>query len=157
METGEQLKYTYLYQDRSNQNCSGEIDARNRADAYTRLRKMGIRPYRVIGDDPFDWQPIAFWVSIGVAAVVAVIAVVYALAVSEGRDEPRIVLTPEEAADFRKRAEDAVYGAPEAYRNNVWRGVNARLKERGLEPIPMPLGMVEEDAFVLPRINSLRE
>ena len=73
------MKYTYLYQNKSNQNCSGEIEARNRADAYTKIRKMGIRPYRVIGDDPFDWQPIVFWGVISVAVLVVIVALVNVL------------------------------------------------------------------------------
>ena len=69
-------------------------------------------------------------------------------------DGPKIVLTPEEGAAFRRLAVDAVYSAPSAYQYNVWRGVNARLKERGLEPIPKPPGMVEEDAFAPPRFGD---
>ncbi len=51
------MKYKYLYQTKDNENREGWIDARDRADAYTRLRKQGIRPYRVIGNDPLKWQP----------------------------------------------------------------------------------------------------
>ena len=51
------MKYAYLYQDSANNNLRGEIVARDRADAYARLRKQGIRPYRVIGDDPWNWRP----------------------------------------------------------------------------------------------------
>lgn len=148
------MKYTYLYQDKSNQNCSGEIEARNRADAYTKIRKMGIRPYRVIGDDPFDWRPVVFWGVISVAILVVVVAVVYVVTGREQHEGPKIVLTPEEGKEFRRRAVDAVYGAPSAYQYNVWRGINARLKERGLEPIPKPSGMIEEDAFAPPRFGD---
>ena len=148
------MKYTYLYQNKSNQNCSGEIEARNRADAYTKIRKMGIRPYRVIGDDPFDWRPIVFWGVISVAVLVVIVELVNVFTVRDKHDGPKIVLTPEEGAAFRRRAVDAVYSAPSAYQYNVWRGVNARLKERGLEPIPKPTGMVEEDAFAPPRFGD---
>ena len=51
------MKFAYLYQDRDNNNLRGEIVARNRAEAYANLRKQGIRPYRVIGDDPWNWRP----------------------------------------------------------------------------------------------------
>ena len=51
------MKYAYLYQDRENNNLRGEIVAHNRAEAYANLRKQGIRPYRLIGDDPWDWRP----------------------------------------------------------------------------------------------------
>ena len=144
------MKYTYLYQDKSNQNCSGEIDARNRADAYTRIRKMGIRPYRVIGDDPFDWQPFIFWGVISLAILVVIGVLAYGYTIRAEREGPRIVLSPEEGELFRRRAIEAVYSAPSVYQYNVWRGVNARLKERGLEPIPKPGGMIEEDTFALP-------
>ncbi len=50
------MKYRYLYQTKDNQNKSGEITAADRAEAYTLLRKQGIRPFRVIGDDPKWWQ-----------------------------------------------------------------------------------------------------
>lgn len=148
------MKYTYLYQNKSNQNCSGEIEARNRADAYTKIRKMGIRPYRVIGDDPYDWRPIVFWGVISVAVVVVIVALVNVFTMRDKLDGPKIVLTPEEGAAFRRRAVDAVYSAPSAYQYNVWRGVNARLQERGLESIPKPTGMVEEDAFAPPRFGD---
>lgn len=51
------MKYTYYYQTKDNENRTGEIKARDRADAYTQLRKQGIRPYRVVGDDPVNWRP----------------------------------------------------------------------------------------------------
>lgn len=55
------MKYKYLYQTKDNENREGWIDARDRADAYTRLRKQGIRPYRVIGDDPSRWRSWPLW------------------------------------------------------------------------------------------------
>ena len=51
------MTYQYLYQTKDNENRRGEIKARNRAEAYAALRKQGIRPYRVIGDDPVNWRP----------------------------------------------------------------------------------------------------
>ena len=50
------MKYTYYYQTKQNENKTGVIDARDRADAYTKLRKQGLRPYRVVGDDPAKWR-----------------------------------------------------------------------------------------------------
>ena len=67
------MKYRYLYQDRENATHEGEIVARDRADAYTKLRKQGIRPFRVIGDDPWNWRPWAIsagYVILSVALVV---------------------------------------------------------------------------------------
>ena len=51
------MKYQYFYQTKENENRSGWIKARDRADAYTQLRKQGVKPYRVVGDDPVRWQP----------------------------------------------------------------------------------------------------
>ena len=76
------MKYKYLYQDRENRNLEGEIVARDRDEAYKLLRKQGIRPYRVIGDDPWNWRPWAIsagYVVLSVAfIVVAVIAIIQA-------------------------------------------------------------------------------
>ena len=76
------MKYKYLYQDRENNNLEGEIVARNRDEAYKLLRKKGIRPYRVIGDDPWNWRPWAIsagYVILSVALVtVGIIALVQA-------------------------------------------------------------------------------
>ena len=57
------MKYKYLYQDKHNQNQEGWIEARNRENAYALIRKQGIKPYRVIGNDPFNWRP---WATGGV-------------------------------------------------------------------------------------------
>jgi hypothetical protein len=67
------LKYKYLYQDSHNVSHEAEIDARDRADAYAKLRRQGIRPYRVIGDDPWNWRPWAIsagYVVLSIALVV---------------------------------------------------------------------------------------
>jgi len=76
------LKYKYLYQDRKNNNLEGEIVARNRDEAYKLLRQQGIRPYRVIGDDPWNWRPWAIsagYVILSVALVaVGIVALVQA-------------------------------------------------------------------------------
>ncbi|MBR0197661.1 MAG: hypothetical protein IJQ34_05975 [Kiritimatiellae bacterium] len=72
------MKYTYLYQTKQNENKSGEIKAPNRAEAYAALRKQGIRPYRLIGDDPKNWRP---WIIGGVIAslVVVIAALLFSL------------------------------------------------------------------------------
>lgn len=66
------MKYQYFYQTKTNENRDGWITAKNRAEAYAALRKQGIRPYRVVGDDPVRWQPWA------VGALVAALAVALA-------------------------------------------------------------------------------
>jgi hypothetical protein len=144
------LKYKYLYQDKNNQNCEGVVDARNRAEAYMRLRKIGIRPYRVIGDDPFDWRPLALSLAIFVAFMSVMVAMnAWVSLKNDRRVNVKIKLSPEEAREFRILAEEAVDKAPAAFRYNVWKGVNARLEERGLEPLPRPADLVDEDPLGL--------
>ena len=146
------MTYKYLYQDKQNRNCEGEVKARDRAEAYLLLRKRGIRPYRVIGDDPWNWRPWAVGAGYAVLMVVIVVLAVLLVAKFEAAvakapsigSGKTIQLSPEEAEAFRAKAEEAVYRAPEAYRYNVWKGVNARLAERGLDPIEKPEGLVEE-------------
>ena len=77
------MNYTYLYQDRQNVNRTGEIAARDRADAYAKLRKQGIRPYRVIGDDPWNWRPWA--ISAGYVLLSAALVTVGIIAISQAR------------------------------------------------------------------------
>ena len=53
------MKYRYFYQTKENENKEGWIKARSRENAYALLRKAGIRPYRLVGDDPLNWKPYA--------------------------------------------------------------------------------------------------
>ena len=69
------MKYQYFYQTKANENRSGWIKARNRESAYTLLRKQGIRPYRIVGDDPLNWRP---W-AIGLLVTVLTTALTLAL------------------------------------------------------------------------------
>ena len=239
------MKYRYFYQTKDNENREGWIKARDRADAYTQLRKSGIRPYRVVGDDPFNWRPAA------VAAVIVLLVTALAAALLSGREDrrprPRGQLvgdrevisagvysgwtnvlvsaldrhlaryaqpgrfvdaarpSAEECAgyaaelesdvayfagerpehrmlknivrrmredmrayldeggdvagyldflderqrqerEFREKALDAVYRAPESLRERAWLGVNARLKDMGIEPLARPSGMMTSGA-----------
>jgi len=72
------LKYKYLYQTKDNENREGWVTARDRADAYAKLRKEGIRPYRLIGDDPAKWRrwllPAAAAAALAAATAAAVLA-----------------------------------------------------------------------------------
>ena len=77
------MKYKYLYQDRKNNNLEGEIVAKNRDEAYKLLRQQGIRPYRVIGDDPWNWRPWA--ISAGFVILSAALFVVGVIAISQAR------------------------------------------------------------------------
>jgi hypothetical protein len=76
--------YKYLYQDRENRNQEGEIRARSRDEAYTLLRKQGIKPYRVIGDDPWNWRPFA--ISAGYVLLSAALVAPGVVALSQARE-----------------------------------------------------------------------
>jgi hypothetical protein len=45
--------------------------------------------------------------------------------------------------EFREKALDTVYRAPESLRERAWLGVNARLKDMGIEPLSKPTGIQE--------------
>ena len=77
------LKYKYLYQDRENNNLEGEIVAKDRDEAYKLLRKQGIRPYRVIGDDPWNWRPWA--ISAGYVILSAALVAVGVVAILQAK------------------------------------------------------------------------
>lgn len=78
------MKYQYFYQTKTNENRSGWINARDRENAYTLLRKQGIRPYRIVGDDPVNWRPWA--VGALIAALVVSLSVVAVLALRSKDD-----------------------------------------------------------------------
>ncbi len=76
--------YKYLYQDRENRNQEGEIRARSRDEAYTLLRKQGIRPYRIIGDDPWNWRPLV--ISVGYVILSTALVVLGVIALTQARE-----------------------------------------------------------------------
>lgn len=82
------MKYKYLYQTKENENREGWVTAKNREAAYHKLRIMGIRPYRVIGDDPVNWMP---WAG-GALVVVLALALWVVLSSSIGMSDrsPRL-------------------------------------------------------------------
>ena len=238
------MKYRYLYQTKDNENKEGWIKAKSRENAYAELRKAGIRPYRVIGDDPLNWKPYA------AGAVIILLATALAAVLLAGREDrrphPRAQLvgdravidagvysgwtnvlssaldlclakyaqpgkfveaskpSEEECADllaaldepvpyvageppehrmlknivakmredmrayiadggdvagyfdflderqsqereFREKALDTVYRAPESLRERAWLGVNARLKDMGIEPLSRPAGIQDDE------------
>lgn len=142
------MTYKYLYQDKNNCNREGEIVAKNRNDAYVLLRKQGIRPYRVIGDDPLNWLPWA--VASSFALLLSLVMVMGYMLLSRpnanaGKKQNYPSMSESEIIAFRKRAEQVVFRAPEAFRYNVWKGVNQRLIERGIEPLQLPPGLSEEE------------
>ena len=234
------MKYRYFYQTKENENREGWIKARSRENAYALLRKSGIRPYRLVGDDPPNWRPYAAGAAIvllasALAAVMlsgrddarprpraqlagdrdVIAAGVYsgwtnvfssaldrrlALYAQPGRfveagpatEEDRTAFAAEldkpleyvageppehrmvrnivakmredmrsyiseggdvagyleflderqaQEREFREKALDSVYRAPESLRERAWLGVNARLKDMGIEPLARPSGI----------------
>ena len=75
------MKYRYLYQTKNNENKEGWINAKSRENAYAELRKVGIRPYRVIGDDPLNWKPYA------AGAAIVLLATALAAVLLVGRED----------------------------------------------------------------------
>jgi hypothetical protein len=70
------VKYVYYYQTKDNENRTGEIRARSRMEAFALLRKKGIRPYRLVGDDPVNWRPwaaAALFLALSAALVVLLV------------------------------------------------------------------------------------
>ena len=92
------LKYKYLYQDSKNVNHEAEIEARNRADAYVRLRKQGIRPYRIIGDDPWNWRPWA--ISAGYIILSIALVSVGVVAIAQARQLKELQMAEIEEAEW---------------------------------------------------------
>lgn len=94
------MKYRYFYQTSGNEERGGEIEARDRSDAYAKLRKLGIRPYRLIGKNPPAWRRLAAtW---ALAALAAALGAAVLLEAAAGR---RAVFAAEDRAQ--------VYGDPE--------------------------------------------
>ena len=92
------MKYKYLYQDSQNVSHEAEIDARDRADAYVRLRRQGIRPYRVIGDDPWNWRPWA--ISAGYLVLSVALVVLGVVAMTQARQIRELQMVEVEEMNF---------------------------------------------------------
>ena len=91
------LKYKYLSQDRENNNLEGEIVAKDRDEAYKLLRKQGIRPYRVIGDDPWNWRPWA--ISAGYVILSAALVAVGVVAILQAKQLREIQMVETEEGE----------------------------------------------------------
>ncbi len=92
------VKYKYLYQDRANVSHAGEIAARDRAEAYAKLRKQGIRPYRVIGDDPWNWRPWA--ISAGYVILSVALVVLGVISLSQARQLRELQMADIEESEY---------------------------------------------------------
>ena len=238
------MNYRYFYQTKDNENREGWIKAKSRENAYALLRKSGIRPYRLVGDDPVNWKPYAAGTAIVLLATAlsatllfgredtaprpraqlegdhgAIAAGVYsgwtnvlssaldrrlARYAQPGRFVEPSAPTEEELAkyaseldadvvrvpgeptehrmlknivarmredmrayiaeggdvagyleflderqtqerEFREKALETVYRAPASLRERAWLGVNARLKDMGIEPLARPDGLPDEN------------
>ncbi len=92
------MNYKYLYQDRANVSHAGEIAARDRADAYAKLRRQGIRPYRVIGDDPWNWWPWA--ISAGYVILSVALVVLGVISLSQARQLRELQMADVEESEY---------------------------------------------------------
>ena len=68
------MRYRYFYQTKENKSLDGWIEARDRNDAYARLRKQGIKPYRLVGRNPSAWRRGALTAVLSAALAVSVAA-----------------------------------------------------------------------------------
>ena len=82
------MKYKYLHQTKDNENREGWVVAKNRAEAYAALRKQGIRPYRVIGDDPPKWRSWAAGLALAAFAAFFAAAVWWTMSPAGERESP---------------------------------------------------------------------
>ena len=60
------MRYHYFYQTSENKSDDAWIDAKDRNDAYAKLRKQGVKPYKLLGKDPIAWKR---WAAIGALSV----------------------------------------------------------------------------------------
>ena len=68
------MKYHFFYQSKENKNLDGWIVAKSRDDAYAQLRKVGIKPYKVVGKNPLAWKRWAAIVVLAIALSVSILA-----------------------------------------------------------------------------------
>jgi len=142
------VKYTYFYQTKDNENRTGEICARDRADAYTQLRKQGVRPYRVVGDDPSTWRrwlPLGSVIALSAAAVAA--ALVFAFG-GEPEDTPIVrqqlvgdedFIVAQTATEWAETLPSALDRYLAAYAQPGWEVVRSVPPESALEDLKRPL------------------
>ena len=106
------MRYHYFYQNKKNESCEGWINARDRNDVYVQLKKDGIKPFKVVGRNPYAWKR---WTAIG-ALIVIVCALSAALV--------RYKIAANQKA-FASEDRSQIYGDPVLMRElsqNGWRG-----------------------------------
>lgn len=129
------MTYVYLYQTKENENRKGEIKAKNRAEAYAALRKKGIRPYRLIGDDPVNWRP---WAISGAIFLLVVAVLVLLFRVWAGADAPH----PQERSQLVGDAQTIAAGVASG-----WEGVFDNPLDRHLAAYAQPGWLFEPPAL----------
>lgn len=97
-------KFHYFYQSKENKNLDGWIVAQSRDDAYARLRKQSIKPYKVVGKDSLAWKR---WTAIAVLAVALIGTYAW------------IALRPTSVADANQSVRHQIYGAESVIRNGM--------------------------------------
>lgn len=112
------MKYHYFYQSKENKSCDGWIDAHDRNEAYAKLRKRGIKPYKLLGRNPLPWKR---WAAIGVlAATAAALGVVVVRELAADRRE---------AFGWEDRSQ--IYGDPELLQELVADGWRKAMRSEG--------------------------
>ena len=95
------MKYHYFYQDKSNRNLDGWIEAKDRNDAYQKLKRQQVKPYKMIGKNPLAWKR---WAAI----VVLMVALAWvSLALFRARQE-----MPAAVRDVMTSPRAQIYGDP---------------------------------------------
>ena len=158
------MTYKYYYQTKDNENRSGEIKARDRADAYTKLRKQGIRPYRVAGDDPPWWRS---WLPLAGVAVpllaVSVIGIVAGFRSERADDESPLVrqqlvgdesfVAAQTAANWSEVLSTALDRYLAAYAQPGWEVSQPVPPEAALEDLKTTLELSDSDR---PEVRQLK-
>ena len=127
-------KFHYFYQSKANENLDGWIAAKSRDDAYAQLRKVGIKPYKVVGKDPIAWKR---WAAIAVLA--SALAGTYAW----------LAVRPAPTAVDEPTVRHQIYGAESVIRNGMateWAvcGLSAGLKVAYVRPTSQIVSAVDE-------------
>ncbi len=106
------MRYHYFYQNKKNESCEGWITARDRNDVYVQLKKEGIKPFKVVGRNPYAWKR---W-----TAIAALVIIVCALSAALFRYK----IAADQKA-FASEDRSQIYGDPVLMREltqNGWRG-----------------------------------
>lgn len=119
-------KFHYFYQSKSNENLDGWIAAKSRDHAYEQLRKLGIKPYKVLGKNPLAWKR---WAMIGILVVALVGTYAW------------IALRPVPIAEAEQFVRHQIYGAESIIRNGMatdWAACNLDDGEKFLSRYAQP-------------------